>query len=95
MERIASQGAMLVEASCWGAPQAYQLKFWLSKFTIRDGNQLIDVSSAACGSSSIIPIGATQQISHMQELCTILIQCYFTILIANLILMMWKQSHLL
>jgi hypothetical protein len=33
----------------------------MSKFTIRDGNQLIDVSSAACGSSSTIPIGATQQ----------------------------------
>jgi hypothetical protein len=38
-----------------------QLKFWTSKFTMRDGNQLIDVSSAACGSSSTIPIGATQQ----------------------------------
>jgi hypothetical protein len=35
------------------------LKFWTSKFTMRDGNQLIDVSSAACGSSSTIPIGAT------------------------------------
>jgi hypothetical protein len=28
---------------------------------VRDGNQLIDVSSAACGSSSTIPIGSTQQ----------------------------------
>ncbi len=28
---------------------------------MRDVNQLIDVSSAACGSSSTIPIGATQQ----------------------------------
>ena len=27
---------------------------------MRDGNQLIDVSSAACGSSSTIPIGSTQ-----------------------------------
>jgi hypothetical protein len=38
-----------------------QLKIWMSKFTMRDGNQLIDVSSAACGSSSTILIGATQQ----------------------------------
>jgi hypothetical protein len=38
-----------------------QLKFWTSKFTMRDGNQLIDVSTAACGTSSNIPIGATQQ----------------------------------
>ncbi len=38
-----------------------QLKFWTSKFTVRDGNQLIDVSSAAHGKSSTIPIGSTQQ----------------------------------
>ena len=28
---------------------------------VRDGNKLIDVSSAVCASSSTIPIGATQQ----------------------------------
>ncbi len=28
---------------------------------MRDGNQLIDVSSAACGQSSTIPIGSTRQ----------------------------------
>jgi hypothetical protein len=38
-----------------------QLNFWQSKFTILDGNQMIDVSSAACGESSTIPVGATQQ----------------------------------
>jgi hypothetical protein len=38
-----------------------QLKFWQSKFTIMNGNQMIDVSSAACGESSTIPVGATQQ----------------------------------
>jgi len=38
-----------------------QLKFWQSKFTIMDGNHIIDVSSAACGESSTIPVGATQQ----------------------------------
>jgi hypothetical protein len=38
-----------------------QLYFWQSKFTILDGNQMIDVSSAACGESSTIPVGATQQ----------------------------------
>ncbi len=38
-----------------------QLNFWQSKFTIIDGNQMIDVSSAACGESSAIPVGATQQ----------------------------------
>jgi hypothetical protein len=37
-----------------------QLKFLTSKFTVRDGNQLIDVSSAACGPSSTILIGSTQ-----------------------------------
>jgi hypothetical protein len=38
-----------------------QLNFWQSKFTIMDGDQMIDVSSAACGESSTIPVGATQQ----------------------------------
>jgi hypothetical protein len=38
-----------------------QLKFLTSKFTLRDGNQLIDVWSAARGLSSTIPIGSTQQ----------------------------------
>ncbi len=38
-----------------------QLKFWTSKFTVRDEVQLIDVSSAAQGADSTIPIGLTQQ----------------------------------
>lgn len=38
-----------------------QLNFWQSKFTVMDGDQIIDVSSAACGESSSIPVGATQQ----------------------------------
>ncbi len=71
------------------------LKFWTSKFPIRDSNQLIDVSSAACGSLSTIPIGATQQkFPYTGRLCTSLIQCYCTIPITNLILMMQKQSCL-
>ncbi len=36
-----------------------QLKFWTSKFTVRDGDQLIDVSSAAWVADSTIPIGLT------------------------------------
>jgi hypothetical protein len=36
-----------------------ELKFWTSKFTVRDGNQLIDVSSAAWVADSTIPIGST------------------------------------
>ncbi len=36
-----------------------QLKFWTSKFTVRDGDQLIDVSTAARGADSTIPIGLT------------------------------------
>jgi hypothetical protein len=28
---------------------------------VRDGNQLINVSSAACGSSTTVPNGSTQQ----------------------------------
>jgi hypothetical protein len=38
-----------------------QLRFWTSKFTVRDGDQLIDVSSAAWGADSTIPIGLTRQ----------------------------------
>jgi hypothetical protein len=38
-----------------------KLKLWTSKFTVRDGNQLINVSSAACGPTSTIPIGSTRQ----------------------------------
>ncbi len=38
-----------------------QLRFWTSKFTVRDGNECIDVSSAVCGELSTIPIGSTQQ----------------------------------
>jgi hypothetical protein len=38
-----------------------KLKFWTSKFAVRDGNQLIDVPSADCGPSSTIPIGSTRQ----------------------------------
>ena len=38
-----------------------QLNFWQSKLTIKDGDQIIDVSSAACGELSSIPVGATQQ----------------------------------
>ena len=36
-----------------------QLRFWTSKFTVRDGNEFIDVSSAARGESSTIPLGST------------------------------------
>ncbi len=38
-----------------------QLRFWTSKFTVRDGNKFIDVSSAACSESSTIPLGSTRQ----------------------------------
>ena len=38
-----------------------QLRFWTSKFTVRDGSECIDVSSAAHGESSTIPLGSTQQ----------------------------------
>ncbi len=72
-----------------------QLKFWTSKFTVRDGDQLIDVSSAARGADSIIPIGSTRQ--HFPYTGTVyhLIQFYSITLIKNLILMMQKQSCLL
>lgn len=38
-----------------------KLNFWSSKFIVKDGDMCIDISSAACGSSSIIPIGARQR----------------------------------
>jgi hypothetical protein len=72
-----------------------KLKFLTSKFTVRDGNQFIDVSSAACGPSSTIPIGSHDNILHIQVLCTSLIQFYSIPLIKNLILMMRKRSCLL
>ena len=37
-----------------------QLNFWSSKFIVKEGDMCIDISSAACGSSSSIPIGARQ-----------------------------------
>ncbi len=37
-----------------------ELNFWSSKFTVKDGDQSIDISFAATwGSSSTVPIGAT------------------------------------
>ncbi len=61
---------------------------------MRDGNQLIDVSSAACGPSSTIPIGSTWQHFPYAGTCSSLIQFYSITLIKNLILMMRKQSCL-
>jgi hypothetical protein len=52
-----------------------------TKFTVRDVNQLIDVSSAACDPSSTIPIGSTQH--YFPALCTRLIQFYSITLIKN------------
>jgi hypothetical protein len=40
---------------------AEKLKFWSSKFFVRDGDEMIDISSTAQGKSSTIPCGATQQ----------------------------------
>jgi hypothetical protein len=40
---------------------AKKLKFWSSKFLVRDGDEMIDISSAAQGKSSIVPSCATQQ----------------------------------
>jgi hypothetical protein len=38
-----------------------QLRLWTSKFTVRDGNECIDVSSAVRGELSTIPISSTRQ----------------------------------
>jgi hypothetical protein len=40
---------------------AEKLKFWSSKFFARDGDEMICISSAAQGKSSIVPCGATKQ----------------------------------
>ncbi len=40
---------------------AEKLKFWSSKFFVRDGDEMIDISSDAQGTSSTVPCGATQQ----------------------------------
>jgi hypothetical protein len=38
-----------------------QLKFWSSKFIVTEGDVMIDISSAAKGMSSTVPVGAQQQ----------------------------------
>jgi hypothetical protein len=40
---------------------AEKLKFWSSKFIVRDGDEMIDISPAAQGTSSTVLCGATQQ----------------------------------
>jgi hypothetical protein len=40
---------------------AKKLKFWSSKFFVRDGDEMVDISPAAQGKSSTVPCGATQQ----------------------------------
>jgi hypothetical protein len=40
---------------------AEKLKFWSSKLYVRDGDEMIDISSAAQGKSSTVPCGATKQ----------------------------------
>jgi hypothetical protein len=40
---------------------AEQLKLWSSKFVVAEGDVMIDISSAAKGMSSTVPIGAQQQ----------------------------------
>jgi hypothetical protein len=39
---------------------AKKFKFWSSIFFVRDGNKMIDISSAAQGPLSTVPYGATQ-----------------------------------
>jgi hypothetical protein len=39
---------------------AEKLEFWFSKFLVRDGDEMIDISSAAQGKSSTVPCDATQ-----------------------------------
>jgi hypothetical protein len=38
-----------------------QLKFWSSKFVVTEGDVMIDISSAAKGMSSTVPVGTQQQ----------------------------------
>jgi hypothetical protein len=40
---------------------AEKLKFWSSKFFVRGGDEMIDISSTPQGKSSTVPCGATQQ----------------------------------
>jgi hypothetical protein len=40
---------------------AEKLKFWSSKVLARDGDEMIDISSASQGKSYTVPSGATQQ----------------------------------
>jgi hypothetical protein len=40
---------------------AEKLTFWSSKFLVRDDDEMIDISSAAQGTSSTVPCGAMQQ----------------------------------
>ena len=38
-----------------------EMKFWLSKFVVKEGDVMIDISLAAKGMSSSVPVGAQQQ----------------------------------
>jgi hypothetical protein len=40
---------------------AEQLKFWSSQFVMTEGDVMIDISLAAKGMSSTVPVGAQQQ----------------------------------
>jgi hypothetical protein len=40
---------------------AEQLKFWSPKFVVTEGDVMIDISSAAKGMSSTVPVGTQQQ----------------------------------
>ncbi len=39
-----------------------EMKFWSSNLVVREGDVMIDISSAAKGMSSFVPVGAQQQI---------------------------------
>ncbi len=64
---------------------AEKLKFWSLKFLVRDGDNMIDISSAAQGQLSTVPCGATQQHSFIQKLHICLIQLYSMVTLLILI----------
>jgi hypothetical protein len=60
-----------------------QLKFWSSKFDVKEGDVMIDISLAAKGMSSCVPVGTQQQTLPIQELSTGLTPAFSTDRILN------------
>ncbi len=54
-----------------------EMKFWSSTLVVKEGDVMIDISSAAKGMSSSVPVGAQQPIYPIQVLSIGLTPVFF------------------